>query len=161
MDYQKAGFVYVAQMEGHDYYKIGRTNNLDRRIGQISPQMPGRLVLVFAHRVGDAWRMERVLHGDFEGVRLNGEWFRLSANDLREIQLALLTSQALSLVKRLHSKISQNIDEMLCLSVLGHQAHVLQKAAIRADRRKQCYFDLHLVREDRGSDCVLNAEFVG
>lgn len=157
MDNTKAGFVYVLQMEGLPFYKIGRTVNLTRRLGEISPQMPGRLILVFAHRVRDAWRTESILHDSFRDRRMNGEWFRLDPQCLTEIKALLLCSQAVRLYQRVAHMVSNpDTDTLDCV----RYTRALHKAAVRQHRRVNTYLKLGAERFDGDDAEVLNAEFV-
>lgn len=165
MDTTKSGYVYVLQMDGHPYYKIGRTVNISRRFGQISPQMPGRLIVVMAHRVDDAWRTESFLHDDFHWKRMNGEWFRLNEEDLREIRAHLLADQGCRLYQRLLATITADVHFMLSHARL---TRALYRATLRMDRRFAAYFDRACCRPAETppmaielSDPVLGAEVIG
>lgn len=76
----KEGFVYILQ--GEDYYKIGKTINLDQRIGQISPRLPFPVTLIHTIETNDIHRLEVALHQRFAPKRTNGEWFELDKDDL-------------------------------------------------------------------------------
>ena len=154
MDITKSGYVYVLQMEGHPYYKIGRTVNITRRLGEISPQMPSRAVVVMAHRVVDAWRTESMLHGNYKQKRLNGEWFRLEENDLREIKAGLMSDQGNRLYDKLLALIVSDVYHELNHVRLTRALH---HATIRMDRRYAAYFDSFILQ----TDPVLEAEIIG
>src|SRR5688572_938370 len=161
METPKSGFVYVLQMEGHDYYKIGRTSNLTNRVAQIKPQMPGRLVVVLAHRVPDAWKEEGRLHRLFERQRLNGEWFRLEADWLEEIKASLVLEQAVGLYKRLICYLWEAEHEVYFNP--DRFARALYNASRRVERRHASYGRIYSKRNPPPvrKDAVLDAEFVG
>jgi hypothetical protein len=163
MDYPRAGFIYVLQMEGLPYYKIGRTTDLSRRVGQISPKMPGRLIIVLAHKVPDAWRIESDLHKDFSDRRLNAEWFNLDLRCLDEIRAALLFVQADAVIERLiHRLNTERASESLVFGTTQALGRVLEKAAQRAQRRISAYADRCNDRSKiPSSDQILSAEFIG
>lgn len=142
MDTPNPGYVYVLQMEGHDYYKIGRTSNPDRRIRQIRPQMPARLKVVFAHRVSDCHFWESQLHFDYKSKRLNGEWFLLDSLDLQRIETRLLASQAEWFLWFIAERFQDRIDS-LSLPAISKYGRVISLSARRADRRISRVFDLH------------------
>jgi len=75
-----AGYVYVLQ--GGPYYKIGRTNDVDRRISQISPKMPFETKLIYVLATRDMYTLESELHKRFADRRANGEWFELEPEDV-------------------------------------------------------------------------------
>lgn len=78
------GYVYL--LESNGVYKIGKSVNVNRRLTQISPVMPYPVELLHAIRTTDHSALEAQLHEMFAPKRLNGEWFELSARDVRFIQ---------------------------------------------------------------------------
>ncbi len=75
------GVVYLLKMGPH--YKIGNTNNIERRIRQITVAMPEPTTLIHSIRTDDPSGIEAYWHRRFASRRVNGEWFRLGGNDLR------------------------------------------------------------------------------
>lgn len=75
------GFVYLARMG--KYYKIGHTGSLGRREYELTIQLPEKLTLVHSIRTDDPNGIEGYWHKRFERQRANGEWFELSAQDVR------------------------------------------------------------------------------
>ncbi len=75
------GFVYLAQ--GHPgEYKIGRTNLVDRRVGEIGATASMQPKLIHEIKTDDPSGVEAYWHKRFERKRLRGEWFRLTAADV-------------------------------------------------------------------------------
>jgi AraC-like DNA-binding protein len=79
----RAGYVYIYGGEGS--YKIGRTTNIQRRLKELPP-LPFRAELIHTIETDDAAMLETHLHRRFKAQRLNGEWFRLSDDDLTAIK---------------------------------------------------------------------------
>lgn len=77
---EKNGFVYL--MKSGKYYKIGHTNNLDRRQYEIGIQLPEGIEPIHSIATDDPSGIESYWHRRFEAKRMNGEWFNLSLKDI-------------------------------------------------------------------------------
>lgn len=76
------GFVYLA--EGHrGEYKIGRTNLVDRRLGELGAMAPVEYRLIHEIKTDDPAGVESYWHRRFADKRMRGEWFKLTAADVR------------------------------------------------------------------------------
>ena len=81
------GFVYVIKLGETGFFKIGRSNNPDRRIWkEISPVLPVEPEIILTIETGDMVKLEKKLHQRFADKRQNGEWFTLSDEDIKEIE---------------------------------------------------------------------------
>jgi hypothetical protein len=76
----RTGSVYLMKSGAH--YKIGKSEDIERRVKEIRTQMPESLVLVHTINTDDTAGIERYWHQRFEAQRLNGEWFKLSKADV-------------------------------------------------------------------------------
>jgi len=74
------GYVYL--LKSGDHYKIGRSDEIERRVKEVRTQMPESLVLTHTIRTDDPSGIERYWHDRFQHRRANGEWFRLSRWDV-------------------------------------------------------------------------------
>jgi hypothetical protein len=74
------GFVYL--MKSGKFYKIGRSNDAERRTYDIRLQMPEKLDLVHKIRTDDPVGIEEYWHKRFKDKRKNGEWFELTRQDI-------------------------------------------------------------------------------
>ena len=75
------GFVYL--LKSGNYYKIGRSNELERRVKEISVSLPEKVSLEHAIRTDDPPGIETYWHRRFSERRARGEWFHLTVADLR------------------------------------------------------------------------------
>ena len=84
----RAGYVYIIQdIEVSYRYKIGRTNNPQRRIDmEFGVELPFKIKLVHLLQTDDAVAVENDLHQRYAKNRKRGEWFKLSDSQLREIR---------------------------------------------------------------------------
>lgn len=79
------GYVYLVQLPSSGAYKIGRTKRIKLRLRELRSGCGENLRLLHTIAVEDSIRTERALHIFFLHRRIEGEWFRLTDDDIEKI----------------------------------------------------------------------------
>lgn len=83
---ENIGYVYLVRHGNRKEYKIGRTNNLLRREGELRLELPDKVQPIHYIETDDPAGIENYWHSRFAGKRKEGEWFMLTADDVRSFK---------------------------------------------------------------------------
>ncbi len=79
--------IYI--IKTNEFYKIGRTNNIKRRIKELESLNPFDVELILYQKKLYSRTVEAFLHAEFRDKNIKGEWFKLSELDLMLIKSKL------------------------------------------------------------------------
>lgn len=71
-------YVYLLETEGFDFFKIGITGNLDKRLSTIQTHCPFKVNYKCYTLSEMPQAFETELHLEFSDYRIQGEWFKLN-----------------------------------------------------------------------------------
>lgn len=74
--------MYTYVLKAGDYFKIGKSSNVDKRLYDIQVSNPFKVIKVIVID-GD---YESELHGLYHGKNIRGEWYELSHSDVENIK---------------------------------------------------------------------------
>ena len=83
---KRAGYVYLLQHGSRSEYKIGRTHRPVDREGEIGVQLPEESKPTHYIQTDDPAGIENYWQRRFSSKRKNGEWFALTADDIRSFR---------------------------------------------------------------------------
>lgn len=79
----RSGYVYLlSAVHDSTLFKIGRTNNPQNRLRTFNVKLPFAVEYLYIIKTDDMYALESILHHKFASKRLEGEWFKLSSEDV-------------------------------------------------------------------------------
>ena len=80
------GWVYLIKHGSRKEYRIGKTTNLLRRLGQNRIELPEKIIPTHSIETADITGVETYWLNRFQGKKMNGDWFNLSKSDVNEFR---------------------------------------------------------------------------
>lgn len=79
--------LYIVKHTGiENFYKIGVTSNMDRRIRQLNIASPLGIEVIQTFKLGkNALIVENLIHTENKEYRCNGEWFNLTVQQVNDL----------------------------------------------------------------------------
>src|SRR5205823_995952 len=83
-----SGFVYLARHGKTSEYKIGKSDDVNRRMGELDSPLPQGADMIHKIPTSEPYAAEIYWHKVFDDKRIRPkkEWFRLSASEVRRIK---------------------------------------------------------------------------
>ena len=78
---------YIIKTKGHNYYKIGWSSNVEKRIKSLQTNCPFQLEILI--KVVDSSLNEKYWHKHFEKYRTYGEWYKFQDKQVRELRYVI------------------------------------------------------------------------
>ena len=82
----KSGIVYLLKIKNKSQYKIGVTTKLQKRVDDLSTQMPFELQVEHKIKSDNIYSLEEKLHQKFKNKQIKGEWFELDKKEVNYIK---------------------------------------------------------------------------
>lgn len=91
----ETGFVYILKKDGENCYKIGKTKNIKARMDFFKLKIPFNFEVICLYRSTNYAQLEKKIQKFFkiENKHITGEWFLLSDEDLKRIDLFYIRQQ--------------------------------------------------------------------
>jgi len=80
------GWVYLIKHGSRKEYRIGKTTDLLRRLGQNRIELPEKITPVHSIETADITGVETYWLNRFKAKEMNGDWFKLSKADVNEFK---------------------------------------------------------------------------
>lgn len=82
---ERSGYLYIVRSGLSNQYKIGRTNNFQKRLKTLQTSCAVQLTVVKTFFSFDAVSLEKTAHEKFAHFRQKGEWFELNCSQLTQL----------------------------------------------------------------------------
>jgi hypothetical protein len=73
--------IYILNIEGTNIYKIGTSQNVNRRIKDICASNPFHIDIIHIQKVKFAYEVEQSIHNEIDNCHIKNEWFKIKDID--------------------------------------------------------------------------------
>lgn len=78
----KNKFIYLIKDNVTNYYKIGISDNPNKRLQTLNSSNPNKLQILYTKQMNEAREIEKYLHNEFRKYKIaKKEWFKFEEND--------------------------------------------------------------------------------
>lgn len=81
----KDGYVYLIKAKDYNFYKIGFSTNVKRRLRDINASNPFEIEIIEIYKGLTAYDLEQSIHLKYNKDRIKNEWYKFNANQVNEI----------------------------------------------------------------------------
>lgn len=97
--FSKIGYVYFIKEKLTNTIKIGRSQNLERRLRMFIADFPFKIELIHYIKTDNYEQIELEFHKFFKRKRVNGEWFKLEIEEVIKIKANIFPDSIRALIK--------------------------------------------------------------
>lgn len=133
-------FIYITGSTETNIFKIGLSSNPEQRVKNINGSSNQKNDYQKIYEVHNMNLSEKSLHLKFKEQRLNGEWFKLTQEDLEWIEenAAIYVDKSLAATKSNFKRLTVNIDKISELTNLSGAELSILLAMIKFTQLNEC-----------------------
>ena len=76
--------VYIIKCQNTNFYKIGVSDYIEDRLKNLQTANPTKLILISGFICKERFKLEKIIHKEYEDKRKIGEWFEI--NDIPKLE---------------------------------------------------------------------------
>ena len=78
------GYVYLIEDRDNNRYKIGVTNDLEKRLRNLQTGNSNHISIKESFQTQQPFKLEKMLHNKFRQYQYNNEWYELPTDDVEK-----------------------------------------------------------------------------
>lgn len=81
----KKNYLYILTIEGKNSFKVGVTNDIDKRLSNIQTGNPDKISIFFCDQIDEAYSIESKIKIKYKKYIKNGEWYEdITPNEIKK-----------------------------------------------------------------------------